>query len=961
MKASFYTLRYFCTSAVLLIHALLPAQTIPASPGQPSIINFTAENYNASTQNWCVAQQPGFGSLVVANSSGVLFYNGSRWNLRPMPGSPIVRSVAAAPDGKVYAGAYGKAGYWDFSGGEGMARYVPLDTLIFKKGMLKEEIWKIIPTEEFVLFQTFNNVFLLYPDGSVQLIRPPHHFIFAHQVYGRIFIPVPGSGLYEIRNRQLVAVDSSPALSALRIRCMLPYRGNGMLLVAEKQGVWIRNPTGALERLGGNGGAWLAAHSISYGHALKNGNYLFGSSDGGAIVISDGGELLEHFDNSTGLQSNTNLEGMEDRDNNIWLVGEKGIDLVVMNSPFRLYTTHTKFMDAVVWRDNIYFATNFGLLFENFADWKNGRSQAFKPVPELKEFIWSVSVFDDQLIVGSASGTFLVKENGSVRRISSVSGGWTLQRLRTDPHYLIQGNYLGLTLFKKDDQGEWSFFKQIEKDIHPIKELAQDDKGVIYLKHAYEGLYRCRLGAGGDMEKMEMAANLAGSTVTPKNSLFEYDGKVYITSDNGILKWEEGKKEIEPAPEIEKQLGENRKSKKIIPGDRNEYWIVRRSRNDRFDYLVKSDSVGIKSLQHFFIHNFNLNYDYEKIKLLDKGQYLFFGGNVLALFSMQNPFRENYLSYKPYFSQVLFRDGDKWNEQGVGIDSTVTVPNKTNYFLLRYAFPVFDRDVRYRYKLEGNGLTANWSDWVSAGEREFLNMSPGAYTFTVQTDLVPNTLFTRIIVLPPWYWSTWARVLYGVLFGLGLFLLLRWNAARVRARQQRELQAMTEEVKRQQEAIEREQAILKKEQLELTLNAKAREGADSAMTLIKKNEFLQKIRRDLVKIKEGNDKNGIGGHSDRLIKMIDKNIKDEEDEWNLFESNFNQVHEQFYKKLLEAYPGLTPNDLKFAAYLKMNLSSKEIAPLLNITVKSLELKRHRLRRKMNLAAVENLNEVLMKF
>jgi hypothetical protein len=263
--------------------------------------------------------------------------------------------------------------------------------------------------------------------------------------------------------------------------------------------------------------------------------------------------------------------------------------------------------------------------------------------------------------------------------------------------------------------------------------------------------------------------------------------------------------------------------------------------------------------------------------------------------------------------------------------------------------------------LGGNGVQDNWSDWVSAGEREFLNMSPGVYRFSVQTDLVPNMISMAIIVLPPWYWSSWAKLIYGVLFCFGIFFLLRWYTARLKARQQREMQKMTEELKMKQEAIEREQESLKKEQLEMNLNAKAREAADSAMTLIKKNEFLQKIRRDLIKIKDKSDKSLVINHSDRLIKMIDNNIKDEHEEWMLFESNFNQVHEQFYKNMLEKYPGLTANDLKFAAYLKMNLSSKEIAPLLNITVKSLELKRHRLRKKMNMSAGQNLNEVLMKF
>jgi hypothetical protein len=957
---SLQPIQYILTSALLLVCYCLCGQSIPANPGHPAIINFTAETYNASTQNWSVAQQSTLGSIAVANSSGVLFYNGSRWNLHAMPGNPIIRSVATAPDGRVYAGAYGRAGYWDFSKGEGTAKYISLDSLIFKQGVPKEEIWKIIPTEEFVLFQTFNAVFLFYPDGTVQQIKAPSHFIFAQQVYNRLFIPVPGKGLFEIRNRQLTPIDNSPEIAALRIRCMLPYRGNSMLLVAEKQGVWVRDQSGHLAKLGGSGGGWLAAHSISFGLQLKNGNYLFGSSDGGTVIINDAGEMLDHFDNTIGLQSNTIIEGMEDRDGNIWLVGDKGIDLVVMNSPFRLYTTHTKFMDAVIWKNNIYFATNYGLLYQNYANWKDGKSSQFNVVPELKEFIWSASVFDNQLIVGSASGTFLVKENGSVKNISTVAGGWTLQRLKTDSNYLIQGNYLGLTLFKKDANGEWSFYKQIERNVHPIKELAQDSKGNIYFKHAYEGVYRCRLSADMDIEKEEMADNVSVYNITPKNSLFEYNGKVYITSDNGILKWDEGKKDIEVAPEIEKQLGENKRSKKIIPGSHNDYWILRRNRSDRFDYLTKDDKGEVKNHQHFFIQNFSLNYDYEKIKLLDENHYLFFGGNVLALFSMQNPYRENYLSYKPYFSQLLFRDGDKWNEHTIG-DSIITVPSKFNYFVLRYTFPVFDRNVRYRYKLQGNSVQENWSDWVSTSEREFLNMSPGTYEFSVQTDLVPNTITITIVVLPPWYLSTWAKVLYLILFCLGIFLFLRWYASRLKTKQELELQKMTDELKRQQEAIEREQEILKKEQLEMNLNAKVREAADSAMTLIKKNEFLQKVKKDLNRIKEGTDKTTAMGQSDRLIKMIDKNIKDEQDEWTLFESNFNQVHEQFYKKILEAYPGLTASDLKFAAYLKMNLSSKEIAPLLNITIKSLELKRHRLRKKMNLTSEQNLNEILMKF
>jgi hypothetical protein len=933
----------------------------PAIPGHPSVINFTAEDYNASTQNWSIAQLPGSGSLAFANSAGMLFYNGSRWNLQPMPGNPIVRSVAAAPDGKVYAGAYGKAGYWDFSKGIGTAKYESLDTLIFKKGILKEEIWKIIPTQEFILFQTFNNLFLLYPDHAVQQIKAPDHFIFAHNVNDRLFIPVPGKGLFELRNQQLIPITIPTELAGLRIRCMLPYMGKSMLVADEKRGVWVFSESGMLKKLGGNGGNWLATHSISFGLLLKNGNYLFGSSDGGAIVINDEGLLMDHFDNTTGLQSNTILEGMEDRDGNLWLVGDKGIDLVVLNSPFRLFTTSTKFMDATVWNNNIYFATNHGLFFQNYAEWKKGGSTQFSEVSGIKEFVWNTSVFDNQLLVGSASGTFLIKEDGTAKRISSLSGAWTLRRLRSDSNYLIQGNYSGLALFRKNERGEWDFFKQIEREIHPVKEIAQDKNGNIYFKHAYEGLYRCRLSREMDIEEIQVPNNLSVFGITPKNSLFEYNGGVFITSDNGILKWQAKEKNIREAPEIENELGRKRKTKKIIPGGRGDYWILPRNENNRFDYLIKEDYRKSGKWFSFSIHNLNLNYDYEKIKMLDESHYLLFGGNVLALFSLQNPFKENYLFYKPYFSELLFRDKNHWIEQKMGTDSTITVPNRFNYFMLRYTFPVFDRNVAYRYKLEGNGVQDNWSDWVSTGEREFLNMSPGTYRFTVQTDLVPATISITIIVLPPWYLSAWAKTVYMLLIGLALYLFLRWYAVRLKIKHKQDLERMTETMKQKQEALEREQERLKKEQLEMNLNAKVREAADSAMTLVKKNEFLQKLRKDLVKIKGSTDSALATSQSERLIRMIDENIKDDDDERLLFESNFNQVHEQFYKKMLESYPTLTASDLKFAAYIKMNLTSKEIAPLLNITVKSLELKRHRLRKKMNLSPEENLTEELMKF
>ena len=151
---------------------------------------------------------------------------------------------------------------------------------------------------------------------------------------------------------------------------------------------------------------------------------------------------------------------------------------------------------------------------------------------------------------------------------------------------------------------------------------------------------------------------------------------------------------------------------------------------------------------------------------------------------------------------------------------------------------------------------------------------------------------------------------------------------------------------------------MRNEKLENDLVNKSEELSNIALSLIKRSESLSKIKQDLELIKPVNDSK-IQIYSS-IIKQIERNISDKKD-WKLFQTNFNEVHEVFFKKLMELFPNLTHGDLGLAAYLRMNLSSKEIAQLLNITPRSVELKRYRLRKKMELDGEQGLSEFFMKF
>ena len=145
---------------------------------------------------------------------------------------------------------------------------------------------------------------------------------------------------------------------------------------------------------------------------------------------------------------------------------------------------------------------------------------------------------------------------------------------------------------------------------------------------------------------------------------------------------------------------------------------------------------------------------------------------------------------------------------------------------------------------------------------------------------------------------------------------------------------------------------IKNEKLNQDIDNKNRELAISTMSIIKKNRLLNKIKKEL-KRTNGTDNN-------IAIELIDSNLNDTKD-WSFFEQAFNNVDKDFLEKIKISHPDLTPNDLRFCAYLRLNLSSKEIASLLNISIKSVETKRYRLRKKLSLEHNDGLVEYILKF
>jgi tetratricopeptide (TPR) repeat protein len=143
------------------------------------------------------------------------------------------------------------------------------------------------------------------------------------------------------------------------------------------------------------------------------------------------------------------------------------------------------------------------------------------------------------------------------------------------------------------------------------------------------------------------------------------------------------------------------------------------------------------------------------------------------------------------------------------------------------------------------------------------------------------------------------------------------------------------------------------------LQEKDRELSTSTLHILNKNEVLINIRKLAQKalqneICEGQD------CIRHLIREVDNNLNLDE-QWEQFKKHFESVHTGFFAHLIRRYPALSQNELKLCAYLRMNLSSKEIAQMLNIEMDSANTKRYRLRKKLGLETDDNLLAFLMQF
>ncbi|WP_345955832.1 triple tyrosine motif-containing protein [Mucilaginibacter sp. PAMB04168] len=581
--------------------------------------------------------------------------------------------------------------------------------------------------------------------------------------------------------------------------------------------------------------------------------------------------------------------------------------------------------------------------------------------------VWDLSLLDGQLFCGHNNGTFKVVGD-RIERISAMNGGWTIKRLNSNPNFLIQGTYNGLALYNKNAAGKWVLKGAIAGFDEPSRHVEQDSKGDIWVSNAYKGLSKLTLST--DYKKV-----IAKRAFDEKNGLpgdyninvFNLENKIVFSSSSGFYTYDELSNRFSKYVVLNKKLGSFATSNKIINAGAHKYWFINHGKMALVDFS-QPGKLPIDNTR-FSVLDGRMVQSYENISRISNSVYLISVDDGFVIYDAAGDDAKNVSSKLP---AVLIRridditDRYKTLSENGSTGALLKVTNNRNNLRIAYALPYYRQaHVRFQYFLEG--YSKQWSDWSAATQKDFTNLATGSYIFKVRARInhavmSPVSRFD-FEVLPPWYASKWAYILYMLLIGVLVLIskkLYRRKLAKDHQRIAKQMQReQDEKLKVEAEATEREIHRLQTEKLQSELNAKNRELSNSALSVAYKNELLQKLSDELAKLKDENGKRLPTDQINKVQKVINDGMNDERD-WNLFEKSFNEAHENFFKKLKAQHPELVPNDVKLCAYLRMNMSSKELSSLLNITLRGVEIRRYRLRKKLNIPHDKNLVEFLME-
>lgn len=918
--------------------------TVGFSQDLPPIVKYNSDTYGAGNQNWMIAQDKSQ-FVYFANNEGLLEFNGSTWTLYNSPNESIIRSVKVI-GGKVFTGCYMEFGYWTKQS-DGQLKYTSLSNKIKSKILDDEQFWNILDYDQWVIFQSLNRLYIYdTKSGNFSIITPKNDILKSFGVANSIYFQTLNFGLFEIENGKSKLISDNPILQNNKIVNIFST-AEGLLIQTQSNG-FFQLISGILTKFNTEADFILTQSSIYSSQKLSDGSFAIGTIANGLFILSSEGKIKYNINQDKGLSNNTVLSLYEDNDKNLWIGLDNGINCLNLQTPVKCFTDDTGIIGTVyasiLFQNKLYIGSNQGLFFKDY-----GSNGNFKFISGTKGQVWSLFAYKGTLFCGHDSGTFIIEE-GKARCIFSQSGTWKFGTLPDNGNKLLQGNYYGLSVIEKVNN-QWVFRNKINGFNYSAKYFELSNPRVLYVSHEYKGVFKLNIDSA--FRTFESKYLYKSPTKGKNACLAKFNNVIYYAYKAGIFKLNSSTRLFEKDLVLSK-IFENDEftSGRMIVDSSNKIWLF--SKNyiyyftlSKLNNQLKQNAIPIPSS----LTNSQLGYE----NISQVGNSIYLVGTTDGYYTINL----NDLSFRSYAVSISSVSINRLNEKSKNhpINASGDFKSTENNVTLSFTVPEYNKYITTEYQYLLKGFQEEWSEWSSKSSVSFKNLSPGEYTFTVRAKLANSSAEKvatyKFKVSKPWYATNLALLIYLI----GLLVLFNFIHKFYKNYYQQQKEKLIEEnnLLLEIKELENEQQLMKlrNEQLSEVVDSKNRELAVSTMSLINKNQLLSVIKEDLKKTTTEDNRS-----VKSLILSITKNIS-EEDSWKVFKEAFDSTDKDFLKKVKLAHSSLTPNDLRLCAYLRLNLSSKEIAPLLNISVRSVEIKRYRLRKKMDLAHEKGLVDYIL--
>jgi ligand-binding sensor domain-containing protein/DNA-binding CsgD family transcriptional regulator len=934
--------------------------------GLPEILNYPKKVYGAGTQNWDIKQDAA-GVMYFANNEGLLSFDGTYWSLYPLPNRTVVRSLLISSDNKIYVGGQDEIGYFapdkDFN-----LVYTSLRNLVPEKDRAFADIWDIVASGNDIFFRSTSKIFQLSA-GQIAVYRNDNwRFLGLNQ--NRLFAQSASNGLLVFQNGIWKPFANSAELRGdFVITSILPISQDSSLIATLKDGLYLLSHD-VISKFTSPDIEKIAPSRFYNAVAVDSTTIALATSLDGCFIVDTRGNLIQSFTRKEGLQNNNILSIYLDEDKNLWLGLDNGIDFIAFNDAVKhIYTDNLNpgsGYASIIYHKQLFIGTSNGLYSTPLANIQDLSylKGSFQAVSNTKGQVWNLSVVNDQLLLGHHDGAFLVNNNNATL-LDKSAGFWSFRPLYSvlPSSVMVAGTYNGLSFYNYVQGKFENTGKRV--DFQSSRYVAIDDS-TIWVGHPYMGVYKVQLNHD-HTTSVRLYTNKNGLPSEINNCLYKIRNRIAVTTEKGIYEFDEAHDRFEPSKYFNHLFGDRKVRYMKEDGSGNIWFIedkkmgvvdISNSRNtiiyfpeltnkmvSGFEYIDPVDNYNIfLGGENGFYH---LNYEKYKKKSVKL---------EVRIRTVKTIGPKNRLLFGGY--------NDISRNTGSSQGRTPEIDFNQNSFHFDFASTQFSQHENIEFSTYLQGFDRDWSEWTKKTEKEYTNLSPGTYVFQVKTrnnignesDVCTYTF----IVLPPWYRTYWAYAFYAlILFALAYLFYKRQQMKFARQQGQHE-----EEQKRllylhqlELEKTEKEIVKLKNEKLEAEIQHKNTELASVAMHLLQKGEMLSKIKGQLNRARSSesqptDDLKKIG----RMLNEEDKVDSD----WELFAMHFDKVHSDFLAALKAHSPNLTSNELKLCAYLKMNLSTKEIAQLMNIATRGVEISRYRLRKKLQIPRDENLFNYLLK-